>query len=131
MLLPAATTDRRRSSRGEENQRRKAEGRHQGKLPEVGQLIALKCPGHVRRAPPFSSSFACVLDADPCLVDKTLAVLIGPAEQIAFDNERAAADRLGAAFPEVAATYRLVSRTRLTLGACPAVRPVARPSLEP
>src|SRR5215216_5192580 len=83
------------------------------------------------RTPPFSSSFACVLDADPCLVDKTLAVLIGPAEQIAFDNERAAADRLGAAFPEVDATYRLVSRTRLTVGARPAVRAVAGLGLEP
>ena len=72
-------------------------------------------------APLFSSSFACLIDADPCFVDKTLDVLIRPAEQIAFDNERAAADRLGAAFLEVDASHWLISCARLALGARPAV----------
>src|SRR3954468_21745859 len=64
--------------------------------------------------------------ADPRFIDETLDVLIGPAEQIAFDNERTAADRLGAAFPEVDATHRLVSCFGLTFAARPAFRAVAR-----
>src|SRR5207247_6270598 len=69
------------------------------------------------------------LDADPSLVDKILDVLIGPAEQIALDNERTATDRLDAALPEIDASHWLFSRTRLALGACPAVRAVARSGL--
>ena len=55
--------------------------------------------------------------ADPRFIDETLDVLIGPAEQVAFDNERTAADCLGAALLEIDAPHRLVSGTRLALGA--------------
>src|SRR5256885_9437523 len=70
-------------------------------------------------------------DADPRFIDEALDVLIGPAEQITFDNERTAADRLGATLPEVDATHRLVACFGLTFAARPALRAVARPGLYP
>src|SRR6516165_675649 len=77
------------------------------------------------------SSFARCFDADPCFVDKILDVLIGSAEQVAFDNERAAADCLRAAFLKVDATYRLVPCIRLAVGAYPAFRTVTGPGVKP
>src|SRR5580693_1476056 len=69
-------------------------------------------------------------DGHSGFVNETLDVLLGFAKQVAFDDDRAVVDGLGAAFPDKNAADRLLAGIRLGLRAGPAVETVPRLHLD-
>src|SRR5580692_737038 len=69
-------------------------------------------------------------DGHSGFVNETLDVLLGFAKQVAFDDDRAVVDGLGAAFPDKNAADRLLAGIRPGLRAGPTVETVPRLHLD-
>src|SRR5712692_11809848 len=72
----------------------------------------------------------CSQDGHSRFVDKVLHVLIWPAKQIAFDDDRTVLGGLRAAFPDIHAADALLAGVGLSLRAGPIVEPVSPFHLE-
>src|SRR6266566_3221414 len=68
----------------------------------------------------------CSQDGRSRFVDKVLHVLIWPAKQIAFDNDRTVIDGLRTAFPDINTADGLLGGVGLSLRTGPTVEPVSR-----
>src|SRR3979490_1509146 len=99
------------------NTKTKARARQPGAMASIGER-------HDR------NSIFCSQDGHSRFVDKVLHVLIRPAKQIAFDDDRTVVGGLRAAFPDINAADGLLAGAGLSLCAGPIVEPVSRSHLD-